>query len=56
MIKKIIKKILSWFGPKYIEVVYQDPVSFEMDQLIKKHKKQIPIKKTLTYTKKKFDK
>lgn len=52
MIKKIIKKILSWFGPKYIEIVHRDPVSFEMDQLMRKNEKPTEIKKTLTYTKK----
>lgn len=41
--KKIFRKILSWFGPKYIEITYVDPVSFEMDQLMKKHKKPSKI-------------
>ena len=34
--KKIIKKILSWFGPKYITTIHYDPMSFEMDQLYRK--------------------
>jgi len=52
MIKKILRKILSWFGPKNIKIVYNDPISFEMDQLMKKNQKQTPIKKTLRYSKK----
>ena len=51
MIKKIIKKILSWFGPKYIKITYSDPASFEMDQLMKKNDKPAKIVKRLTYKK-----
>mgnify|MGYP000147067277 CR=1 FL=1 len=38
--KKIFKKILSWFGPKYITTIHYDPMSFEMDQLIRKNEKR----------------
>ena len=41
--KKIFKKILSWFGPKYIKITHVDPVSFEMDQLMRKYKKPSKI-------------
>ena len=45
----MIKKILSWFKfNKYIEVVHRDPVSFEMDQLMKKNDKR---KDTIFHTK-----
>ena len=34
----MIKKILSWFKfKKYIKITHRDPVSFEMDQLIRKN-------------------
>ena len=42
--KKIIKKILSWFGPKYITTIHYDPMSFEMDQLLRKNDKIINTK------------
>ena len=51
MIKKILKKILSWFGPKYIKVVYRDPKSFETDQLMRKNQDSTKIVKRLTYEK-----
>ena len=36
----MIKKILSWFKfKKYIKITHRDPVSFEMDQLMRKTQK-----------------
>jgi len=53
--KKIIKKILSWFGPKYITTIHYDPMSFEMDQLMRKTQKprKIGTKLDERFTKKK---
>jgi hypothetical protein len=49
----MIKKILSWFKfNKYIEVVHKDPMSFEMDQLMKKNEKPTEIVTKLKYIKK----
>lgn len=43
----MIKKILSWFKfNRYIKIVHRDPMSFEMDQLMKKPSKiETKIKK-----------
>ena len=51
MIKKMIKKILSWFGPKYITITHRDPISFETDKLMKKNEEPVKIVKTLVYKK-----
>jgi hypothetical protein len=51
--KKIIKKILSWFGPKYITTIHYDPMSFEMDQLCRKNDKIIHTKIDEKFLKKK---
>jgi hypothetical protein len=51
MIKKMIKKILSWFGPKYITITHRDPISFETDQLMRKKEDTVKIVKRLTYKK-----
>jgi len=40
----MIKKILSWFKfNRYINIVHRDPMSFEMDQLMRKTRKQSKI-------------
>jgi hypothetical protein len=51
MIKKILDKIRSWFGPKYIKIVHKDPTSFEMGQLMKKNEEPVKIVKRLVYKK-----
>ena len=49
----MIKKILSWFKfKKYIKITHRDPVSFEMDQLIKKNQEPSKIVTKLKYSKK----
>jgi hypothetical protein len=50
----MIKKILSWFKfNRYIKVVHKDPMSFEMDQLMKKNEKPSNL---VTKVDKKFNK
>lgn len=50
----MIKKILSWFKfNRYINIVHRDPMSFEMDQLMRKNDKP---NKIVTKFDKKFNK
>lgn len=50
----MIKKILSWFKfNRYIKIVHRDPISFEMDQLMRKNDKP---NKIVTKFDKKFNK